>query len=289
MSLFISESKGTEIFISVWEWCPTWCQSCSHSLKKIKNYELKDVKKQIDIWNIYADDNFVYFLYWTDNIKNTKLSQIVKYIKKIGRKSRIQIPLKSKYSDILNYREDISEFVISIKVDDKNKLINLISSIKEFYNKNLIINYDLLIKKEYIKVIEKILNIKFNQNEDLTFSKNIWNIIINIRELYFINSKDKKIENLKINSCFAYESFILNKKNIIIKDHFEINNNLDIVFHNPLCFIGKNKISNLKQENIKIISDFEKYKNHYLKKLNSDFEKNCFKCITNWFNYNDYY
>ncbi len=287
MSLFISKNSKTEIFLSIWEWCPTWCQSCSETIKKNRNFKLDDLKKQIDISNNVSDSWFSYFLYWTNNIKNEYILEIIKYIQKLERNCRIQIPIESENNDLKIYENIINEFVISKKIENKNDLIKLINSIKEFYNKDIILNYDLLIKYEFVKVLEKILKINFEENNNAKTIK-IWNIIINTRELYNINTKEKKIENLNIKSCFAYDSFEINWSNIIINDHFEVDKDLNIVFHNPLCFIWNNKISNLEKNEKDIIDDLNKYKNHYLEKLNNDFENNCYKCISTWFNYNKY-
>jgi hypothetical protein len=57
------------------------------------------------------------------------------------------------------------------------------------------------------------------------------------------------------------------------------------MFHNPLCFIGNNKVSNWNFTQEKIIKNFTQYKNHYLKELNNDFPKTCFSCISNGFQY----
>lgn len=287
MSLFISKNSKTEIFISIWEWCPTWCQSCSETIKKNRSFKLDDLKKQIDISNNVSDSWFSYFLYWTNNIKNEYILEIIKYIQKLERNCRIQIPIESKNNDLKIYENIINEFVISKKIENKNDLIKLINSIKEFYNKDTILNYDLLIKYEFVKVLEKILKTNFEKKQDNTKSLKISNIIINTRDLYYINSKEKKIENLNINSCFAYDSFEINKNNISINDHYEIDKDLNIIFHNPLCFIWNNKISNLEKNEKDIINDLKKYKNHYLEKLNSDFENNCFKCISKWFRYDN--
>ena len=287
MSLFISKNSKTEIFLSIWEWCPTWCQSCSETIKKNRNFKLDDLKKQIDISNNVSDSWFSYFLYWTNNIKNEYILEIIKYIQKLERNCRIQIPIESENNDLKIYENIINEFVISKKIENKNDLIKLINSIKEFYNKDIILNYDLLIKYEFVKVLEKILKINFEENNNAKTIK-IWNIIINTRELYNINTKEKKIENLNIKSCFAYDSFEINWSNIIINDHFEVDKDLNVIFHNPLCFIWNNKIIKKKKNEKDIIDDLNKYKNHYLEKLNNDFENNCYKCISTWFNYNKY-
>lgn len=287
MSLFISKNSKTEIFLSIWEWCPTWCQSCSETIKKNRNFKLDDLKKQIDISNNVSDSWFSYFLYWTNNIKNEYILEIIKYIQKLERNCRVQIPIESKNNDLKIYKNIINEFVISKKIENKDDLIKLINSIKEFYNKDIILNYDLLIKDEFVKVLEKILKINFEENNSAKAIK-IWNIIINTRELYNINTKEKKIENLNIKSCFAYDSFEINWSNIIINDHFEVDKDLNVIFHNPLCFIWNNKISNLEKNEEDIINDLNKYKNHYLEKLNNDFENNCYKCISTWFDYNKY-
>ena len=288
MLMFKWKNNKTEIFISLWEWCPTWCQSCSRTIAQIKSFNLKELKEQIDISNSLSDDTFSYFLYWTNNIKNNEINDIINYIESINRNYRIQIPLDSKKEDLdkLINKQKINEFVISKKIKEKEELRDIIKSIKEFYKiPNIIINYDLLIKKEFIHALEKILKIRFNENDDKTLEGVIWNININLRELYNINYKNKKIDDLNLKSCFVYDSFNIKKDHIEILDHYEIDRNLDICFHNPLCYIWNNKIANMKQERKKLISNFEKYKNHYLKDLNSDFEKNCFICISNWFNY----
>lgn len=288
MILFKSSNKKTEIFISIWEWCPTWCQSCAKTIKKIKHNSLVDIKEQIDLTNKISDENFSYFLYGTNILENKNITEIKNYLKLINRKYRIQIPIEANINNISQIidKDIINEFVISKKISSINELKLLINSIKEFYKQNnIIINYDILINKNLILVLEKILKINFNKNNDNTFSKTIWNINLNLRELYNINYKEKKIENLNINSCFVYDSFKIYNNFIEVLDHYEIDKNFDLSFHNPLCFIWNNKITNLKQNNTEIINNFTKYKNHYLEKLNSDFEKNCFKCISTWFDY----
>ena len=71
--------------------------------------------------------------------------------------------------------------------------------------------------------LEKILKTHLLKNSDLTYSKRINdNIFMNIRELYNINYKQEKVENLKISSCFSLESFEVQKNYILIKDHIEI-------------------------------------------------------------------
>ena len=99
MSLFISKNSKTEIFLFILEWCPTWCQSCSETIKKNRNFKLDDLKKQIDISNNVSDSWFSYFLYWTNNIKNEYILEIIKYIQKLERNCRIQIPIESENND----------------------------------------------------------------------------------------------------------------------------------------------------------------------------------------------
>jgi len=288
MQLFKSKDNKCEIFICIWEWCPTWCQSCNKTIQKTKEYKLEELKKQIDISHKISDENFSYFLYWTNNISNSYISEITNYLDSLNRNYRIQIPLSSNLEDLEKLtNKNIQEFVISKKIASSTDIKELIKSIQSFYNKkNIIVNYDLLIDEKLIPVLEKILKINFEKNSDSTLSKTIKNIDIHLRKLYFINYKEKKIDNLEISSCFIYDSFNIKNNFIEILDHYEIDKNLEITFHNPLCYIWQHKVTNLEQNNEKIIEDFKEYKNHYLEKLNNDFEKNCFKCITNWFRYN---
>ena len=288
MLLFRWKDNKTEIFICIWEWCPTWCQSCNKTIAQIKEYNLSELKDQIDLSNKLSDDSFSYFLYWTNNITNPEINNITNYIKSINRNYRIQIPLESNKKDLSNLVEQnkINEFVISKKIKITEDLKEIIKSIQEFYKaENIVINYDLLIKKELIPALEKILKTNFEKNSDNTYSKTIKNINFNLRDLYNINYKTKSIDDLNISSCFVYDSFNIFDNYIEVLDHFEVDKNLDISFHNPLCYIWNNNIANLKQKNKEIISNFNKYKNHHLNKLNSDFEKNCFVCISNWFDY----
>jgi len=286
MNIFKSRNNNTEIFIRIWEWCPTWCQSCIITAKKNKEFNLKEVKTQIDISNNISDNNFSYFLYWTNNIINSNINKITTYINSLNRKYRIQIPIHTNLNNLKKInKKTINEYVISYKVMSTQDIKILIQSIKEFYNnKNIIINYDLLIKEELIPILQKILKIDFKEQQDNTVIWKIQNIEIHLRQLYFINYKEKKINNLWINSCFVYDAFEIKENYIEIIDHYEITKKLEITFHNPLCYIWNHKVTNLNKEKKEKIKDFIVYKN-FLKNLNHDFEKNCFKCITNWFNY----
>ena len=289
MSLFKSTDNKTEIFICIWEWCPTWCQSCYKTIKENKEYKLEKLKQQIDISNEISDENFSYFLYWTNNIQNPEIIRIISYIKSLSRNLRIQLPFETTKLDLKNLLKENfnNEYVISRKIDNKDLLKIFIKSLWEFHNNQIIINYDLLIKEDYISLLERILKKKFNVNNDWPLYLKLWNLNINLRVLYSINYKEKKVQDLWINSCFVYDSFNINNDYIEVVDHYEVDENLDVCFHNPLCYIWNNKIANLKHTNKEIISNFLEYKNHYLKNLNSDFEKNCFKCITSGFRYKD--
>lgn len=281
--LFRATDNKCEIFISLWEWCPTWCQWCSITNKKTSFRSTEEIKESIDFANIFFDKNFSFFLYSTNNLKNPYLWEIIDYIKKIWKYYRIQIPINSSKKDIIHFKNQ--EFIISKRIKTKEELKEFFKSFQEFYNeKNIIINYDLLLETKFISVLEKILKINFTKNKDLTFSGKINNIFINIRELYDIDFKEKYVKNLKIKNCFSLDSFEIKNQEIIIKDHIEIDKNLNINFHNPLCYLWNHKISNLKRRKEEIIQDFQNYK-FFLEKHNFDFEKNCFSCIQKWFSY----
>jgi len=78
--------------------------------------------------------------------------------------------MESKIKNLDNYKKIIKEYVISKKIEKKEDLVILIESIKQFYNKEIIVNYDLLIKDEITNKLEKILKIKFEINNDNTKS-----------------------------------------------------------------------------------------------------------------------
>lgn len=280
--LFRAIDNKCEIFISLWEWCPTWCQWCSITNKKTSFKSLKEIKESIDFSNIFFDKNFSFFLYSTNNLENNFLNEITDYINKIWKKYRIQIPINSIKKNISYLKNQ--EFIISKRIKTKEELKEFLKSFQEFYKEKIILNYDLLLEKRFIQVLEKILKIQFIENTDWTFSGKINNIFINIRELYEINFKEKSVKNLKIKNCFSLESFEVKNKEIIIKDHIEIDKNLNINFHNPLCYIWNHKISNLKRTKEQIIRDFQNYK-FFLEKHNFNFEKNCFSCINKNFSY----
>lgn len=285
--LFYSQDNKTEIFISLWVWCPTWCQWCQITNQKVRFKSLQDMRKSLDFINLFFDKNFSIFLYSTDNLKNPNLQEILTYLGTIWRKFRVQIPINSKKQDLENLKTGKNnEFIISKKIFSKEDFIMLIQSIKDFHKQNdFIINYDILLEKKFIKALEKILKTHLLKNSDLTYSKRINdNIFMNIRELYNINYKQEKVENLKISSCFSLESFEVQKNYILIKDHIEIDEEWNLTFHNPLCYLWNHKISNLKRSTDYIISDFIKYKTH-LEKLNYNFEKNCYKCVKIGYNY----
>lgn len=240
----------------------------------------------IDASDIICDSPFEYFLYGTDVISHPNFSDICTYISHKHRDYKIQIPLESPYNKLQekveNYKS--SNFVISKKIQSKQDLSRFFTSIKSYHKSDIIMNYDLLIKKEYIPLIEKILQRSFSINSDMTYKLQIGNIYINLRELYFINPIDKKIDNLTINKCFSQSSFSIEKDHIKIYDHLEVTKDLKLTFHNPLCFIGQHMISSLTRTHSQIISDFERYK-IFLPKANSDFSKDCFSCIKNKFHY----
>lgn len=289
MALFQSSNSKTEIFICIGKWCPTGCQSCWKAVLKNSSYSLSELKKQIDVSHGNSDEKFSYFLYGTNNISHPEIKNIIQYLIKLWRNYRIQLPLsaiKEEISDII-FNGKINEFVVSQKISSIIEVKEVIKNIKEFYKMpNIIINYDLLIDLKFIPAFEKILQCSFKKNNDNTFSAKIANIHLNFRELYIINYRENKIDNLWITSCFSDNSFDVGWEKILIHDHYEIDENLDIMFHNPLCFIGNNKVSNWNFTQEKIIKNFTQYKNHYLKELNNDFPKTCFSCISNGFQYN---
>jgi hypothetical protein len=147
------------------------------------------------------------------------------------------------------------------------------------------VNYDFLIDLKYKTVFESILKKEFEKESEWIYHLDMRNIRICLRSLYNINYQEKKVENLNLKSCLVYDSFDIGAESIYIDDHIEIEPNLDITFHNPLCYIGYPKISNIWQEREIILKNFSRYKNDYLAKLNSDMEKSCFECIKKGFDY----
>jgi hypothetical protein len=72
----------------------------------------------------------------------------------------------------------------------------------------------------------------------------------------------------------------------LINDHIEIDENLGITFHNPLCYLGQHKISNLNKKDDEIIQNIKEFNTHISNFPSNDFSKNCFDCITkNRFDY----
>lgn len=288
MKLFRWNNPWTEIFICVWKRCPTGCPSCYKTRLSQEIYPLEKVQKQIDISHELSDSSFSYFLYGTD-IFQVEIIDIIRYITSIWRKYRLQIPLEAEPDRVESFFLDTNtthEMVISKKIEDIASLKQSFMSIAWFYNqKKFRVNYDLLIPKIWIPTFESLLKIRFIQNDDLTYSAQLWKIMINIRELYVINPQKKCIDQLAIKTCFSNDAFEVYDDHIEIMDHFEIDENLDICFHNPLCYIGKNKIANMSAEAETIIHFFKKYKYTYLKNLEWDFKHNCYTCIKHGFQY----
>jgi hypothetical protein len=77
----------------------------------------------------------------------------------------------------------------------------------------------------------------------------------------------------------------LKQNSIEIIDHYEVDKNLHIMFHNPLCYIWKNKVTHLWQKKEKILSDFRKYTDLHLSKFTNNYTRACFTCITHPFDY----
>ena len=289
--IFQTKNSWAEIFIQLWAGCPTNCQSCKITKMEIRYYSLKEVKKQIDLGNEIADEKFSFFLYWTDNKKNPHLNEIANYIKSIGREYKIQIAIDTKREDIEkiikdNMKNSLNKFIISKKIKNKQDINKLIESFKNLrWIRNTFFNYDLLIDLKYKNVFEKIFKKKFKKESEWIYFLDWANIKLYIRSLYFINYKEKKIENLNLKNCLIYDSFNINDEIIEVIDHFEIDEKLDITFHNPLCYIWQPKISNIWKPKSMILQDFLKYKNNYLKKFSKNMNKSCFECITNNYHY----
>lgn len=290
MVFFTSNNPGAEIFVSVGTGCPTWCQSCHKTIKENSSLSLDEITYQIQSWHELSDDNFSFFIYGNDALKNPHILSTIEYIKKLKRHVKIQIPIYTKYTQLTNFIDsnNTSIFVVSKKIESKKQVSDIINSIKELYGKNnIFINYDLLIDLKYKQVFEKIFNTISTKEEDWFFSITARNIKVTLRSLYYINYKDRKIENLRLTSCMIYDSFHIHKNSIEIHDHFEIEPNGDITFHNPLCYIWQPKITNIYKKNAEMLIDFKKYKDIYLNNLNHDLEKNCFTCITKKYNYDN--
>jgi sulfur relay (sulfurtransferase) DsrF/TusC family protein len=303
MPLFTSKNQWAEIFISIWEWCPTWCQSCQKTLKPNKSLKLIDIQNAIDVSHSLSDQNFSYFLYGTNNITNPEIQSITEYIQNLWRKYKIQIPLSTEYNDIKplipspsggglgrgstgKNKKKISIFIVSKKITEKKEILEVITSIKEFFWKeNIFVNYDFLIDLKYKAVFESILKKEFEKEWEWLYHLDMKNIRICLRSLYNINYKEQTVENLNLKSCLVYDSFEIGSESIDIDDHIEIEPNLDVTFHNPLCYIWYPKISNIWQETKVILENFSRYKNEYLAELNTNMEKSCFKCIRKGFDY----
>ena len=288
MSIFKSKNQHCDIFICLWEWCPTWCQSCPKTVQKTSFIPFSILKNQIDASHSLSDTWFWYFLYGTDNLKHPEIETILAYLRSLKRNYRVQINPNTPFSHLAHMRQTsgLHEFVISKKVSTQHELKEIFESFQTLHNhENIIINYDLLIDDTYIPFLEKILRCQFIKESENIHTSKIHNFYLNLRKLYTINYKNKSVENLHLKHCIIQASFQINENHIEIHDHYEIDKNLDICFHNPLCFLGNNKIANTSlHPSQEIITLFWKYRD-YLGQFKDNFHTSCFACIHRGFDY----
>lgn len=287
MKLFLPQNSDKEVFISIWKWCFTNCQSCLKAKEKVSFLDIKKIKEIINISCKKIDLKFDFFLYWTETLKHPNLKEIISEIEQNNKSYKLQITSNTKKEDFncLNIKK--IKLVLSKNIENKKELIWIINSIKEFYwDMNFSLNIDLLIDLNYINYFEKILKTEKKKEMDWIYFIESKNIKIYFRKKYFINHKNKQIDNLWINQCLINENFELKWSKIIINDHIEIDENLDLTFHNPLCYLWSHKISNLNKKNDEIIENIREFNSHISKISSNNFSKTCFDCITkNRFDY----
>lgn len=287
MKLFLPKNKENEVFISTWKWCFTNCQSCLKAKEKVSFLEYKKIENIIDITEKKINWPFEYFLYWTEVLKHPELDKIISKIKSKWQNYKLQITSHNTPNDFHNIKDNFLKLVLSKNIEDKKDLLGILESIKAFNNnKRFHLSIDLLINLELIKYFEQLLKVKkIKENEWIHFIKK-WNITLYFRNKYNINYSDKNIDNIGIKKCLISENFEIKWDKIQFNDHIEIEENLDLTFHNPLCYLWKHKISNLCRNQHEIISDIKKFNSHINNFSWDEFSKTCFDCITkNRFSY----
>lgn len=287
MKLFLPQNSEKEVFISVWKWCFTNCQSCIKAKEKVSFLNIKLIKNIINKSCEKIDNNFDFFLYWTEVLKHPKINEIIKEIENKNKSYKIQITSMTKKKDFEKLKSDLFKVVLSKNIEEKKDLIWIIESIKEFYwDTKFSLNIDLLIDLKSINYFEKILKTPKKKESNWIYYIQNKNIKIYFRQKYFINYNNKKIDNIGITKCLINNNFKLKWNHILINDHIEIDENLGITFHNPLCYLGQHKISNLNKKDDEIIQNIKEFNTHISNFPSNDFSKNCFDCITkNRFDY----
>ncbi len=296
MSLFVSKGKEIEVFIKIWEKCPTWCSDCHYANTSEIFYWFDDLTLNINYWIKHTSEDFRFFLYWVDTIKYPHLEKLIKYINDKWRDILIQIDynnLTDEYKDKL--RELVTnnskiELVISRVISSKKDAYNLLKSFKFFIkNKDLNVRYDLVIdykkyRNLYDLLISKFCNIKENSLHD-NYSFWISNIKWSISKRIFVNNKTKTIDNILYKDCVVKSFFKLREKSILLNDSIEIDKNWIFRIHTNLCFLWDLRISNAKYSEEKILSDFISFWEYINKKDNSNMWETCYKCINTLYTY----
>ena len=290
MKLFYSESNEIEVFIKLWEKCPTACNSCSFANAKEQFYDYKIINKLIDSAVLLTWDNIRFFLYWTDTLMHPELENILDHVYLRGRVAMIQLDYYSieNKMDLLNSLKmnyPQIEFLIARMIKNKDDFSNLLLSFKNHTKlyPTIHFRYDIIIDTyKYPKAFEIMLRkmkgvveSNMHDNYSFTFGSVSWCL----SKAITINPKEKKVDNVSFKGCVLDKFYNVGTDRVDLFDSIEIDNDGNFRIHTPLCFLWDLKISNISFSNKKIINDFRDFKKFLRGRDYSDMWKACYKCI----------
>ncbi len=298
MNLFFSESDEVEIFIKLWEKCPTACNSCSYAHADLKFYDKEVISKNIKDAVSLTWPNIRFFLYGTDSLKSSDLKEILDLIYNLWRTAMIQldfynIDANNKLLSELSLEYNWIEFLIARMIKNKDDLICLLESFKRHTKEypNIYFRYDIIIDiKKYWKAFELILKMLKNvvhSNMHDNYSFTLGKISGCISKAIQIDVFNKRINDVSFKSCVLKNFFAIKEWWIQLFDSIEIDQEGNIRIHTPLCFLWDIKISNIKFSQEKIMIDFSSFEDFLLSRNYSDMWKACYECINTPYKYKE--
>lgn len=290
MSLFITDTNEIEIFIKLWDKCPTACLNCWYANAPLKFYDINIIKKNIYSCLNITSNNIRFFLYWVDTFSCDYLEELLDYIYSFWRKVLIQIDYRKiiwmkDYINLLISKYSWIEFLIARTIQDKIDLSLIIQSIK-FVSSNFTsttFRYDLIINTEkYGKIFNLLIN-KFSSVQDINMHDNysfyLNNISWSISKEISIDSKNSIINNISFKDCVLKSFFLIEWNKINLFDSIEVDFDWNFRIHTPICFLWDIKISNINFSNKKILDDFSKFNLYINSRDYSVMWKSCYDCI----------
>lgn len=298
--LFIPKNDNSKLIFRISNKCSTNCNYCTKSEiieEKTEYIDLNTIIKKIWTMIKVSSDEFNFMLYWWSSFNFPWIELILNYFKE-NNISKILLHENldfdsTKINKILELKEKY-KFNIEIcrTINSNNEIIKLINIINLFIKNEIEININIeLDPYKYAKILNFLIS-KYSYYKINPFTikillkKNI-NFSLILKKWLYIDNKKEEISNILYKKCTLLESYeIKNNKQIIINGELELDDNFNLIFHNNiLCYISNINISNINKSKDKIIIDFKKIYNEFVKIKNEKLiNKSCYECYIKWIN-----